>query len=356
MTLAPDDCVFMREAIALARLGTGTASPNPMVGAVIVKNGQIIGRGFHQRAGGPHAEINAFTDAGKNGANIAGATLYVTLEPCCTTGRTPPCTDAVIANGITRVVAGATDPHACHNGRGLEILRQAGIKVDTGVCGFECAELNRAFFKWISTGKPFVTLKLAVTLDGKIANKNGISKWITGEEARKRVQALRLESDAVMVSGKTVRADHPSLTVRDLKNRCRQPLRLIATRSMNQKDLLEYFPDGNFEIIAPDTAEEWHTLMLGLGAREITSILIEGGGELAAAAINAGTVDFVEMHIAPVLMGGRDSRPAIGVESPENLDMMHRLKSVNIFRYGQDIAISGYLNNQAWKDKTCSLD
>ena len=337
------DRSYMLEALGLARMGWGLTSPNPMVGAVIVRDGVIIGRGYHFRAGEPHAEINAFSDAARHGYDPKGATLYVTLEPCCTTGRTPPCTDAIIAAGIGRVVIGSLDPNPHHAGRGVELLEAAGIEVTVGVEQSACSELNQAFFKWISTGKPFVILKMAMTLDGKIATASGESKWITGPEARRRVQTLRRLSDAIMVGGETVRQDHPQLTVREPESWPRQPLRIIASRSMDDEEVASYFPDGNFERVELETNEEWHSLLIRLGARNITCLLIEGGGELAAAAIDANAVDMVEFHIAPKLLGGRDSRPVLGGNNPESMEVARKLHNVKVTHYGEDIAISGRL-------------
>ena len=237
-----NDLKFMRLALRLARRGYGTTSPNPMVGAVLVKGGKIIGRGWHRRAGGPHAEIEALRDAQKRGRNPRGSTLFVTLEPCCTHGRTPPCTDAIIAAGIKRVVIGTVDPNPKHAGRAFKILRRAGIEVisldkgrarhsvravrslarqwraeDCAPCqklADECARLNEAFNHWIVHRTPFVTVKAAMTLDGKIATAGGESKWITGEAARACGMKLRQGADAVLVGINTILADDPSLTVR----------------------------------------------------------------------------------------------------------------------------------------------
>ena len=314
-----------------------------MVGAVVARDGVIIGRGYHFKAGEAHAEVNAFADVARHGFDAKGATLYVTLEPCCTTGRTPPCTDAILASGVKRVVIGSSDPNPHHAGRGIELLRAAGIEVTVGVEQSACSELNRPFFKWIATGKPFVILKMAMTLDGKIATASGESKWITGPEARRRVQALRRLSDAIMVGGETVRQDRPQLTVREPDSWPRQPLRIIASRSMDDEEVAFFFPDGNAERVELETNEEWHSLMVRLGARNITCLLIEGGGELAAAAIDAGVVDTVEFHIAPKLLGGRDSRPVLGGNNPESMEFARKLHNVKVTHYGEDIAISGDL-------------
>ncbi len=214
---------YMRAALRLARRGYGTTSPNPMVGAGLVKTGRIIGQGWHHRAGGPHAEIEALRDAQQRGHDAKGATLYVTLEPCCTHGRTPPCTEAIRAAGIKRVVAGAIDPNPQHSGRGFRILRRAGIAVVHGVLAAECARLNEAFNHWIVRRTPFVTVKAGMTLDGKIATALGESRWITGEKARAYGMKLRQGADAILVGINTVLADDPSLTVRNEKAVRRKP-------------------------------------------------------------------------------------------------------------------------------------
>ncbi len=340
------DSQHMTEALALARMGWGLTSPNPMVGAVIVRDDVVIGRGYHCRAGEPHAEINALIDVQKHGIDPAGATLYVTLEPCSTSGRTPPCTEAIKAAGIRRVVIGVRDPNPRHAGRAVAILEAAGIEVTIGVERRACSKLNQVFFKWVTTGRPFVMLKMAMTLDGKIATAGGESKWITGPDARRRVQQLRRLCDAIMVGGKTVRADHPALTVREPDSWPRQPLRLVVSRSMDDDEVADYFPDGNVERVELETTEDWHRLMESLGKREICCLLIEGGGELAAAALEAGVVDYVEFHIAPKLLGGRDSRPVLGGENPDSMALARELARVEVTRYGEDIAISGYLEKE----------
>ena len=337
------DQKFMLEALALARMGWGLTSPNPMVGAVIVRDGEIIGRGYHCKAGEPHAEINALIDVEKHGLDSKGATIYVTLEPCSTVGRTPACTDAIRAAGLSRVVIGSLDPNPKHAGRGVQVLEEAGIQVAVGVERAACSEINRPFFKWITTGRPFVILKMAMTLDGKIATAAGESKWITGPDARRRVQQLRRLSDAIMVGGETVRQDRPLLTVREPDSWPCQPLRLIASRSMDEEELEEYFPDGNAELVRLESGEDWGRLLDELGKREITCLLIEGGGELAASALEARAVDYVEFHIAPKLLGGRDSRPVLGGDDPDSMALAQQLHRVKVTHYGEDIAISGYL-------------
>lgn len=333
----------MNEALALAKLGWGRTNPNPMVGAVVVSpEGRIIGRGYHVRAGEAHAEVNAIQDALRHAGSCQECTIYVTLEPCSTTGRTPPCTKAIIENGFKRVVIGALDPNPRHAGKGVEILEGAGIECVTGVCQEECVELNRPFFKFITTGTPFVILKMAMTLDGKIATPDGSSKWITGPEARSRVQQLRRIADAIMVGGNTLRMDSPGLCVREPEEWPRQPRRLIFSAAMDEEEIAGYFPDGRVEKVCPDTPEKWRELMERLGSENCMALLIEGGGEVADSALKAGVVDYVEFHIAPMLLGGRSSIPVLGGDDPGALCDALRLCQVKVVPYGSDWAISGY--------------
>ena len=338
-----NDAKFMTEALALAQLGWGLTNPNPMVGCVIVKNDTIIGRGFHLKAGTAHAEVNALDDARKHGHDPAGAVLYVTLEPCSTFGRTPPCTEAIINAKIAKVVCGALDPNPKHAGRGLELLKAHGIEVVCGVENRKCCDLNCHFFHWITSGKPLVILKMAMTLDGKIATPSGESKWVTGADARRRVQQLRRLSDAIMVGGNTLRADHPQLTVREPDNWGRQPQRIVVSSTLTTAELQEYFPDGRAEVVALPDAAAWENYLLELGKRNYTALLIEGGGELAAAALRSGAVDMVEFHIAPKLLGGRESIPVLGGLAPDGMDAALPLHNISITRYGDDIAVTGYL-------------
>lgn len=336
--------VFMREALDEALRGWGLTNPNPMVGAVVVREGKVIGRGFHHGAGLPHAEIEALADVRKRGGDPAGAEMYVTLEPCCTTGRTGPCTEAILAAGIRKVVVGAIDPNPRHAGRGVEWLKKRGIVVETGVSERECAKINYSFFKWIVTGRPHVTLKLATTLDGRIATSSGDSKWVTGEAARSRVQKLRQLADAVMVGGETLRRDAPRLTVREPADWRRQPLRIVATRDAKLAARLgELYPDGRVEAVNLPDAATWDEFLLDLGRRNMVNLLIEGGGELAASALAAHAVDRAEFHIAPKILGGRESRPAVGGASPELMAMARSLHDVEVARLGDDVMISGEL-------------
>ena len=330
---------FMQEALALAKKAWGRTSPNPMVGAVIVKNDTIIGRGYHHRAGEAHAEIKALQDAG---TNVVGADIYVTLEPCSTTGRTPPCTEAIIKAGIKRVFIGSLDPNPRHQGRAVELLNAAGIKVEYGIEKEACRHLNEAFFTWITTGRPFVLLKMAMTLDGKIATANGHSQWITGAEARNRVQYLRQWADAIMVGGNTARIDKPSLTVRSIPDWQPQPLRIIVSRSLSQDDVGQMLPPGGpIELIAPQQ-DDWLRYLQSLGDRGITSVLVEGGGELAATLLQQRLVDKVEFHVAMKLLGGRGSRPVVGGVNPEHLSSALELKNISTCQLCNDLAIIGY--------------
>jgi diaminohydroxyphosphoribosylaminopyrimidine deaminase/5-amino-6-(5-phosphoribosylamino)uracil reductase len=335
---------FMHLALDEARRGWGLTNPNPMVGAVVVREGKVLGKGFHHGAGLPHAEIEALADVRRNGADPRGAELYVTLEPCSTTGRTGPCTEAILAAGIGKVFVGAVDPNPRHAGRGIGILRERGVEVETGISERECAKLNYSFFKWIVTGRPFVTLKLATTLDGRIATASGDSKWVTGEAARSRVQELRKLADAVMVGGETLRRDAPRLTVREPADWPRQPLRIVATRDAALKAKLpELYPDGRIEAADLPDAAAWEGFLLELGKREMVNLLIEGGGGLAASALAAHAVDRAEFHIAPKILGGKDSRPAVGGASPELMAQALKLRDVEVAQLGDDVIISGDL-------------
>ena len=340
--MEPVDREFMLEALALAQMGWGLTNPNPMVGAVIVKDGKVIGRGFHRKAGEAHAEINALNDVKRKNIDPRGATIYVTLEPCSTYGRTPPCTEAIIANKLARVVIGSLDPNPKHNGKAVEILRKNNIEVDYGVESTACSELNRPFFCWVTTGKPLVILKMAMTLDGNIATVSGDSKWVTGADARKRVQQLRRLCDAVIVGAETVRLDHPQLTVREPESWERQPLRVVASSTFNADELNEYFPDGNACIADLSSPEKWEDFLRELGERKMTAVLLEGGGTLAGSALRAGVVNYVEFHIAPKLLGGA-GRPVTGGLAPELMSEALMLKNMEVKHYGDDIAVCGYL-------------
>lgn len=347
-----NDLKFLRLALQLARRGYGATSPNPMVGAVLVKSGKTIGRGWHRRAGLPHAEIEALRDAQKRGHNPRGATLYVTLEPCCTHGRTPPCTDAIIAADIKRVVVGATDPNPRHAGKGFKILKRAGIQVVNGILAEECERLNEAFNHWIVHRTPFVTVKAAMTLDGKIATASGESKWITGEAARAEGMKLRQGHDAILVGVNTILADDPRLTVRNQKPTAASPdknarLRRIVLDSGARTPLTAQIVNDEFAalttivvskkapaqriaalskkarvLIAPTqkSAINLPWLLRKLGGDNVNSLLVEGGGEVNASFLLGRLAQRIAFFYAPKILGGRDSRKAVAGEGAKKLN------------------------------------
>lgn len=327
------DIVFMNRAVRLAKRAFGMTSPNPLVGAVIVKNGRIIGEGWHKRCGGPHAEVEAIRSLRKP-ALAEGATIYVTLEPCSTFGRTPPCCEAIIEHKFKRVVIGCIDPNPRHAGRAVARLQECGIEVVTGVAQKACEALNTAFFHWITTKRPFVLLKMAETLDGKIATASGSSQWITGDDAaRKRVRELRLWCDAIAAGAETFRLDHPALTARDRDGKIlKTPRRFIATHRPPA-------PEG-FETFSADTAEEWNAFLDRLGAENVTALLLEGGGELAASALKAGIVDQIEFHIAPKLLGGRNSRTSVAGEDPAAISEALLLDHMKVRKLGRNLLVT----------------
>lgn len=364
-----NDESFMRRALALARRGYGTTSPNPMVGAVLVKGGRIIGQGWHHCAGEPHAEIEALRNAERRRNSPKGATLYVTLEPCCTHGRTPPCTVAIKAAGIKRVVVAAKDPNPKHAGRGFRILRRAGIEVEHGVLAEEATKLNEAFNHWIVQRTPFVTVKAAMTLDGKIATASGESKWITGEEARAEGMRLRAGSDAILVGVNTVLADDPSLTVRETPKTKIQTSRLRrivldsqARTPLKAKVVSDEFaalttivvgkgaPARRIAVLAK-RAQVWTAPLRGgridlrwvlkrLGGEKVTSLLVEGGGEVNASFLLGAFAQRVAFFYAPKILGGRDSRKAVAGEGARSLNEILNLCDVEWRRVGEDLMMT----------------
>lgn len=365
----------MRRALRLARRGYGQTSPNPMVGAVLVRSGQVIGQGFHQRAGLPHAEIEALRRAERRGHNPRGATLYVTLEPCSTHGRTPPCTDAIIAAGIKRVVVAATDPNPRHAGRGFALLRRAGIKVVQGVLSAEAAQLNEVFNHWIVHRTPFVTVKAAMSLDGKIATRTGESKWITGPESRAYAMHLRAGADAILVGVNTVLADDPALTVRAVDGPgakmagARQPRRIVldsqARTPLSSRLVVDDFADLTTIVVTKEAPErrvkalagkvrvevapvrrggiDLHGLLQRLGEREITSLLVEGGGEVNASFLFSGLAQRVAFFYAPKIIGGRAARKGVAGTSISNLRDALLLNEVEYRWLGDDLLLAGLL-------------
>ena len=340
-----NDNEYMQEAIRLAKKGEGFTSPNPLVGAVIVKDGKIIGRGYHQKAGENHAEINAIEDV-KDG-NCKDCSIYVTLEPCSSYGRTPPCVDRIIKEGFSQVIIGCLDPNPLHAGNAVKILKDAKIKVTLNVEKDKCLLLNEAFFYWITTGKPFVLLKMAMTLDGKIATQNGHSKWITSEIARMRVQELRKWADAIMIGGETAKQDKPSLTIRDISGNVLsnypQPKRIIVSSSLTQCKCEQIMPPPNSPIlISPKTQEAWDAVLKDFGAQNITKILVEGGGYLASSLLKHQIVNKLEFHIAPKILGGANSRSVVSGENPELLSDALNLKHIQVTQLGVDFSYVAY--------------
>lgn len=354
---------YMREAIKLAKRGMGFVSPNPMVGAVIVRDGNIMGKGWHKKYGQLHAERDAFADCDARGVDCKGADMYVTLEPCCHYGKQPPCTKAIAERGIRRVFVGSADPNPLVAGKGIKYLRDHGIEVTEGVLKEECDSINEIFFHYITTGLPFVTMKYAMTIDGKIACYTGKAKWVTGEESRLNAHRDRLKHSAIMAGIGTVLADDPLLTCR-LEN-ARNPIRIICdsrlrtpldsniVKTANEVPTLivtactsdktqEYEKFGCEVIFGADESGkqvDLVKLMKILGERKIDSILLEGGSTLNWSALNSGIVNKVQAYIAPKIFGGK-SAPSpvggIGTDIPDNAFMLEEPK---ISRFGDDIMI-----------------
>lgn len=357
----------MRTALELAAQGRGTTSPNPMVGALVVRDGEVLGRGFHEFAGGPHAEVVAIDAAG---AQARGATLYVTLEPCNHTGRTPPCTIKIIEAGIRRVVIGMPDPNPRVVGGGAEFLKARGVDTTLGVCAEEARQLNEAFVKHVCTGRPFVIAKCATTLDGRIASRTGDSKWITGEAARAFVHELRHAVDAVLVGAGTVAADDPLLTARTGHSRPKDPLRVIldthlriapTARVLNHAspaDTLVVAGRGapaeakrriarkGVQVIEVETREgrvDVAALTARLGSMGVASILVEGGSRVLASAFKAGIVDKVCFFYAPLILGGDDGVPVCRGAGAQRIKNAIRLERIRTLRFGDDVMIEGYV-------------
>ncbi len=355
---------WMREALRLARRGTGTTSPNPMVGAVVVKRGKVIARGWHRKAGDPHAEVIALDRAGDA---ARGGTLYVTLEPCCHTGRTGPCTERVIRAGVVRVVASMTDPNEAVAGKGFRALRRAGIEVEVGDGKGEAAGMNEAFLKRVRTGLPWIDLKMASTLDGRVADSRGVSQWISGRESRAEVQRLRRKTDAILIGVGTALADNPSLTVRNGKT-SRQPARIVLDRNLRIQPSAKLFNDAGgrhgdtIVVCAGDaparrlnrletagakimTAGRWkdghvalRPLLRRLARSGLNRILVEGGGAVAGSFIDAGLVDRFHLFLSPKALG-----PGIDLLSglrERRLDQAIPLKIQSAKKRGEDLHIT----------------
>lgn len=352
-----NDSDYMQEALHLARKGEGWVNPNPMVGAVLVKNKKIIGKGCHEKFGGLHAERNALANASES---PEGSTLYVTLEPCCHYGKTPPCTEAILQSGIQRVVIGTLDPNPLVAGKGAQILRSAGIQVDVGILEEECRELIRIFSHFITTQKPYVIMKYAMTMDGKTAAYTGRSRWITGEAARAHVHQLRHNCMGIMVGVNTVLQDDPLLTCR--LEQGKNPIRIVADTHLRtplssrivqtasqvpvilatcQKDpsRLSPYRDAGCTVLTIKE-EQGHLsipdLMEALGKQKIDSILLEGGGTLNWGMLKNHAVHRICTYIAPMLLGGNTGKTPVGGLGFEAPDQAVRLTSPKITPYGED--------------------
>ncbi len=365
------DIEYMKLALALAEKGSGHVSPNPMVGAVVVNGDRIVGRGYHQHVGGPHAEVNAIDDAG---AMARDATLYVTLEPCNHFGRTPPCTQKILDAGIRRVVVGMPDPNPDVAGGGNEFLTSKGIEVLCGVKEAAARRLNEPFVKFVRTRKPFVVLKIASTLDGRIAAHSGDARWVTGAAARARVHQLRHAMDAILVGIGTVDADDPQLTTRLDSGDGVDPIRIVLDSRLRMNHTARMLQQSSnaptWVICGPDARQDdkqrlqdagariveapllgghldMAALMELLGQQEVTSLLIEGGSHVAGAALRADVIDKVIFFYAPKIYGGDNGIPICRGHGPDLMNESIAVRQIEMDRLGDDIMISGYLHDVA---------
>jgi diaminohydroxyphosphoribosylaminopyrimidine deaminase/5-amino-6-(5-phosphoribosylamino)uracil reductase len=357
---------FMRLAIELAK--RGRTSPNPRVGCVVVKNGQIIGRGYHREAGLPHAEIEALNDVKRRGREVRDATMYLTLEPCSSMWRgkrTPPCTGAILESGVSELIVAMRDPNPKVSGRGIAFLRKNGVKTKVGLLEGEAKELNEAYAKWVSTGMPLVIMKMAMSADGKIATRTGDSKWVSGEESRRLVHRMRSEIDAVMVGAGTVKKDDPRLTARIKGGR--NPIRVIVDSDLCLDPRAKFMDDGKVIIATTESAKKQKSriaefeslgasilycgkqgvdlkkLMRELGEFGIQSVLMEGGSELNGSAMEAGIVDKIFFFIAPKIVGGNEAKGPIGGKGIEKMSRALKLKDMKIEKIGEDWLLSAWL-------------
>ncbi|MFQ7000873.1 MAG: bifunctional diaminohydroxyphosphoribosylaminopyrimidine deaminase/5-amino-6-(5-phosphoribosylamino)uracil reductase RibD [Clostridium sp.] len=359
---------YMKLALELAKKGIGRVHPNPMVGAVIVKDGKILGQGYHKKCGEGHAEVNAFKDAEEKNENVEGAEMYVTLEPCSHFGKTPPCADKIIEKKISKVFIGTLDPNPLVAGRGVKKLKDAGIYVEYGILESECYKLNEVFMKYIVKKEPFVVMKTGMSLDGKIATYSGESKWITEERSREDVHNLRNELTGIMVGINTVLKDNPQLTCR--VNGGRNPIRIIvdsnlkipmdckivntakevetiiATTDKANLDKINSLEDKEVKIIVVPSKNgkvNLKELMTILGKLKIDSILLEGGGTLNFSALEEGIVDKVKIYIAPKIIGGKDSKTPIEGKGIDNLKDAFKITNLSVSTIGEDILVEGYV-------------
>jgi diaminohydroxyphosphoribosylaminopyrimidine deaminase / 5-amino-6-(5-phosphoribosylamino)uracil reductase len=362
-----NDEYYMKLAVALARKGRGYVSPNPMVGAVIVKNGRIISRGYHQRFGGNHAEINALKNTSED---VAGSTLYVTLEPCCHEGKTPPCTESILKHKIARVVVGTVDPNPLVSSRGIHYLQCRGIEVKTGVMANDCRNLNEMFFHFMETGLPFVTIKYAQTLDGRIATATGDSRWISSEASLKFTHQLRAAHDAILVGAGTVIKDNPELTVRLIRGR--NPLRVIVDSELKisrQSKVFQNIPEAatliatvkntddpqfqkisgsGVETVTIDADEKGNVdlkkLFKILAGRNVSSILIEGGAQIITSVLKNNLANRLVTIIAPKIIGS--GIEAVGDLNIRKLEAAIKIYIQKVSRRGDDIIVDSRFNDQ----------
>src|SRR2546423_8879924 len=335
--MAKSDEEFMRAAVTEARKGFGLTSPNPAVGAVLVVKNKIVARGHHRRAGAAHAEIECLKSFRRS--MPGDAVLYVTLEPCSTIGRTGACTDAIATSGVNRLVIGAVDPNPKHAGRGIEQLKKAGLEVRVGVLESDCVELNESYNKWIQTGLPFVIAKCGMSLDGRLSAPPSEKQWLTSPAARRHVPKLRAQGDGILVGAETIRADNPRLTVRGHPG-AKQPRRIILSCSGKLPRSARVFTDRFAERTAVYRKMDWRSLFRELGAQEITSVLIEGGGAVLGQALDQRIIDKVYIYAAPVFTGG----PTVafsGNGADSTQDAAH-LSRVRYERIADDVCVIGY--------------
>lgn len=362
------DSEYMQKALSLAKKAKGFTSPNPCVGAVVVKDGIIVGQGYHRKAGSPHAEVEALDDAGPN---AAGATLYVTLEPCHHFGKTPPCTHKIMGSNIKKVVVGCKDPNPFVGGGGIRYLKENGIEVVSGVLEEDAETLIEDFIWYVKNDKkPFVILKTASTLDGRTATRTGDSKWITGNASRAFVHQIRHEADAILIGSGTLHSDNPSLTARIEGVETRDPARIILDTHLTIKENAQVLTQTSkaktimvthagapvekrarleeqgvqvLDVGLKDNRLDLQELMIKLGQMPFLSVLIEGGGTVAGAALRAGIVNKLLLFMAPRIMGGSDGKPLFEGRGPEQIKDALELKKMSLTRFEKDILVSGYL-------------
>ncbi|MBQ6108229.1 MAG: bifunctional diaminohydroxyphosphoribosylaminopyrimidine deaminase/5-amino-6-(5-phosphoribosylamino)uracil reductase RibD [Thermoguttaceae bacterium] len=380
-----NDLDFMHRALALAERGRGRVEPNPMVGCVLVSpEGEVLGEGWHEKYGTNHAEVNALLDAEKRGNSVVGATAYVTLEPCSHYGKTPPCALALVKARVARVVAAMSDPFPEVSGKGFKILEEAGISVSVGGGGEEARRLNAPYLKLVTAGRPWVTAKWAMTLDGKIATRTGSSRWITSGEARDFVHETRGRMDAILVGAGTVLADDPMLNARPKSgNVLRQPLRVVADARLETpltsqlvqtarefpvllavgseipEEKIQPFEAAGCEIFRftrSERAAQMAELLDELGRRRLTNLLVEGGSSVLGALLDLQEIDEVQAFIAPKLCGGRDAVTPIGGHGIDRMEKAFQLEAMQILQFGPDVLLTGRVVKQSFAERFGDLE